>query len=141
MLKICVFTGTRAEYGLLRPLLFKLKEDKEIDLTIVVSGGHLSEKYGYTYKEILKDENPKNLLAQKLSANYGMTKQEALEMLDTEFDYPDDKDIKYIIFKELVKDKFNRHISFMLWSYRSGNMVIHPKPLIFSYYDLINFIK
>ena len=56
MLKICVFTGTRAEYGLLRPLLFKLKKDKEIELSIVVSGGHLSEKYGYTYKEILKDE-------------------------------------------------------------------------------------
>ncbi|WBW95439.1 UDP-N-acetylglucosamine 2-epimerase [Oceanirhabdus sp. W0125-5] len=56
MLKICVFTGTRAEYGLLRPLLFRLKQDKDINLTIVVSGSHLSEKYGNTYKEILKDE-------------------------------------------------------------------------------------
>jgi GDP/UDP-N,N'-diacetylbacillosamine 2-epimerase (hydrolysing) len=50
--KVCVFTGTRAEYGLLRPLLFKLSSDSRIELQLVVSGMHLSEKFGLTYKEI-----------------------------------------------------------------------------------------
>lgn len=53
--KVCVFTGTRAEYGLLRPLLFKLSNDSRIELQLVVSGMHLSEKFGFTYKEIEND--------------------------------------------------------------------------------------
>lgn len=53
--KICVFTGTRAEYGLLRPLLINLSSDPRIKLQLVVSGMHLSEKFGLTYKEIESD--------------------------------------------------------------------------------------
>ena len=53
--KVCVFTGTRAEYGLLRPLLVKLSNDSRIELQLVVSGMHLSEKFGFTYKEIEND--------------------------------------------------------------------------------------
>jgi len=53
--KVCVFTGTRAEYGLLRPLLVKLSNDSRIELQLVVSGMHLSEKFGFTYKEIESD--------------------------------------------------------------------------------------
>ena len=53
--KVCVFTGTRAEYGLLRPLLIKLSSDSRIKLQLVVSGMHLSEKFGLTYKEIESD--------------------------------------------------------------------------------------
>ena len=53
--KICVVTGTRAEYHLLYPLLKAMKEDKEFDLILVVTGAHLSPKYGNTYKDIEKD--------------------------------------------------------------------------------------
>jgi len=53
--KICVFTGTRAEYGLLRPLLKELKADPELVLQIMVSGMHLSQEFGMTYQEIEKD--------------------------------------------------------------------------------------
>ena len=55
MKKICVFTGGRAEYGLLRPLLIELKNNKNIELQILVSGMHLSSEFGLTYREIEKD--------------------------------------------------------------------------------------
>ena len=50
-----VVTGTRAEYGLLRPLLFKLRDNKKINLKLIVTGSHLSGKFGYTKDEIIKD--------------------------------------------------------------------------------------
>lgn len=53
--KICVFTGTRAEYGLLSPLMGAVKKEKKLDLQIVASGMHLSEEFGLTYKDIEKD--------------------------------------------------------------------------------------
>lgn len=55
MYKICVVTATRAEYGLLRPLLFRLKKNTDVELQLVVTGSHLSEKFGGTYKEIEAD--------------------------------------------------------------------------------------
>lgn len=55
MYKICVVTATRAEYGLLRPLLFKLRKSDEVVLQLVVTGTHLNEKFGKTQKEIDKD--------------------------------------------------------------------------------------
>ena len=53
--KVCVVTGTRADYGLLRPLLFKLRQNDDIDLQLVVTGSHLSEKFGNTQREIQDD--------------------------------------------------------------------------------------
>ena len=55
MYKVCVVTGTRAEYGLLRPLLMKLNDHDSIDLQLVVTGSHLSEQFGNTQKEIKED--------------------------------------------------------------------------------------
>jgi UDP-hydrolysing UDP-N-acetyl-D-glucosamine 2-epimerase len=51
---ICIFTGTRAEYNLLRPLLEALKQAK-VDPRLLVSGTHLSSEYGMTAKDILTD--------------------------------------------------------------------------------------
>lgn len=55
MKKVCVVTGSRSEYGLLYPLLKKLKAQKEIKLQIVACGMHLASEFGSTYKEILND--------------------------------------------------------------------------------------
>lgn len=55
MKKVCVVTGSRSEYGLLYPLLKKLKAQKELKLQIVVCGMHLAAEFGSTYKEILND--------------------------------------------------------------------------------------
>lgn len=53
--KICVVTGTRAEYHLLYPLLVKLKQDEDVELILAVTGAHLCERYGNTYTDIEKD--------------------------------------------------------------------------------------
>jgi UDP-hydrolysing UDP-N-acetyl-D-glucosamine 2-epimerase len=53
--KICIFTGTRAEYGLFKPLMEEIKNDPELELQIIASGMHLSPEFGLTYKEIEKD--------------------------------------------------------------------------------------
>ncbi len=55
MNKITVVTATRAEYGILVPLIKALDKEKEIDLQLVVTGTHLSDKYGRTENEIIKD--------------------------------------------------------------------------------------
>lgn len=53
--KICVFTGSRAEYGLLKPLIKQIEEEEEFQLQLIVSGMHLSTEFGLTYKEIEED--------------------------------------------------------------------------------------
>ncbi|MBD3796594.1 MAG: UDP-N-acetylglucosamine 2-epimerase (hydrolyzing) [Campylobacterales bacterium] len=52
MRKICVVTTTRAEYGLLKPLMEEINSDSLLELQIVVSGTHLEVEFGETYKEI-----------------------------------------------------------------------------------------
>lgn len=53
--KICVVTGTRAEYGLLVPLIKEILCDKDLELQIIATGSHLSTEFGYTYTEIEQD--------------------------------------------------------------------------------------
>lgn len=55
MNKLAIITGTRAEYGLLKPLISKLKNCNEFDVKVIATGTHLSPEFGYTYKEIEKD--------------------------------------------------------------------------------------
>ena len=55
MKKISVVTATRAEYGLLKKLIIALKKEDNIEVEVVVTGAHLSEAYGSTYREIEKD--------------------------------------------------------------------------------------
>lgn len=52
---ISILTATRAEYGLLRPLILKLQQLGEFDVRVVVTGAHLSPEFGLTYKEIEED--------------------------------------------------------------------------------------
>lgn len=53
--KICVVTGTRAEYGLLYWLMKEIESDNDLELQLIVTGMHLSPEFGLTYKEIEKD--------------------------------------------------------------------------------------
>ncbi|MBU1019871.1 MAG: UDP-N-acetylglucosamine 2-epimerase (hydrolyzing), partial [Firmicutes bacterium] len=55
MKKICILTATRAEYGLLKPVIEKFSTRADIDLRVVVTGAHLSPEFGLTYKEIISD--------------------------------------------------------------------------------------
>jgi UDP-hydrolysing UDP-N-acetyl-D-glucosamine 2-epimerase len=56
MKNICIITGSRAEYGLLKGLIKEISNDKNLNLILFVTGTHLEEKYGNTYKEIENDE-------------------------------------------------------------------------------------
>ena len=53
--KICVVTGTRAEYGLLRWVIQSINDSELLDLQLIVTGMHLSPEFGLTVKEIEAD--------------------------------------------------------------------------------------
>jgi UDP-hydrolysing UDP-N-acetyl-D-glucosamine 2-epimerase len=66
--KICVITGTRADYGLFYPILKKIEASDKLELQLVVSTMHLSSEFGLTYKMIEDDgfkidEKIENLLS------------------------------------------------------------------------------
>ena len=84
MKKICVITGTRAEYGLLRPLVKKIHDDSELKLQLVATGMHLSPEFGLTYREIeedgfIIDEKVEILLSSDTST--GISKSMGLAMI------------------------------------------------------------
>ncbi|MFA6412698.1 MAG: UDP-N-acetylglucosamine 2-epimerase [Syntrophales bacterium] len=55
MRKICIFTGSRAEYGLLRWVMQGIKDAPELTLQVVATGMHLSPEFGMTVNEIRAD--------------------------------------------------------------------------------------
>ena len=58
MKRICIVTATRAEYGLLLPLIKRVHQDSELELLLAVTGAHLDERYGNTKMEIVEDGFP-----------------------------------------------------------------------------------
>jgi len=66
--KICVVTGTRAEYGLFYPVMKKIQASDKLELQLIATTMHLSEEFGSTYKQIEEDgfkidEKIENLLS------------------------------------------------------------------------------
>ena len=53
--KICVVTTSRADYGLLQPIVDQIRQDKDLRLQIIASGMHLSPEFGLTYRQIEQD--------------------------------------------------------------------------------------
>jgi GDP/UDP-N,N'-diacetylbacillosamine 2-epimerase (hydrolysing) len=53
--KVCVITGTRADYGLLRWVMQGIKDDSDLTLQVIATGMHLSPEFGLTYREIEQD--------------------------------------------------------------------------------------
>ena len=56
--KICLVTGTRAEFGVLYWLIDAIHHDDELELQLVVTGMHLSPEFGFTVEEIVKSPFP-----------------------------------------------------------------------------------
>lgn len=56
--KICVVTGARSEYGILRTIIKKILESKSLELSLFVTGIHLLKKYGYSIEMIEEDKFP-----------------------------------------------------------------------------------
>ena len=55
MRKILFITGTRADYGKIKSLIQGIEESKDMEAYVFVSGMHLLDTYGSTYREVLKD--------------------------------------------------------------------------------------
>lgn len=82
--KICVVTGSRAEYGVARWLMREIEADRRLTLQILVTGMHLAPEFGMTVNEILADgfsvdESIESQLAS--DSRVGMVKSMALGML------------------------------------------------------------
>lgn len=58
MKRIVILTATRAEYGLLKPIIEKLNTDEDFDMRLVVTGTHLVPEFGMTIREIEADQIP-----------------------------------------------------------------------------------
>ena len=71
--KILFLTGTRADFGKIKPLILRLQKDKEFMVTIFVTGMHMLEKYGETHIEVDKSgiKNIYKFINQKLLRSNG----------------------------------------------------------------------
>nr|WP_275846785.1 UDP-N-acetylglucosamine 2-epimerase [Sulfurimonas sp. SAG-AH-194-I05] len=81
--KICVVTGTRAEYGLLYWLMKEIQEDSDLELQLIVTGMHLSPEFGLTYKTIEKEFKIHKKIEMLLSSDsaIGITKSMGLAQI------------------------------------------------------------
>lgn len=82
--KICVITGTRAEYGLLRWVMEGIQDDPELILQIIATGMHLSPEFGFTYQAIEQDGFQINRKVEMLTSSdtpVGIAKSMGLGMI------------------------------------------------------------
>jgi UDP-hydrolysing UDP-N-acetyl-D-glucosamine 2-epimerase len=82
--KICIVTGTRAEYGLLRGVIDGVRDAPELELQIVVTGMHLAPEFGLTVREIEADGVPIAERVEMLLSSdtaVGVTKSTGLGMI------------------------------------------------------------
>lgn len=88
--KICVVTGTRAEYGLLYPVMKKIQASLKLELQLVATTMHLSAEFGSTYKQIEKDgftidEKIENLLSSDSKSSIAKSTGLAMILLSDTF--------------------------------------------------------
>lgn len=78
---ICAITSSRADFGLLKPLLQAISKDQSCELNLVATGRHLSSEHGYTLREILNDGFA---LSETFEiANYGDSKESIAYQVST----------------------------------------------------------
>lgn len=80
--KVCYVTSTRADYNPLRKTILKFESCKEIDFKLVITGMHLSPKFGNTYKTVLSD-NYRNYDLVKTKLGNGSKQDMSLAVADT----------------------------------------------------------
>ena len=51
--KVCIITGSRAEYDLLKPIIQKISKEKNFNLTVIATGSHLLKKFGEQKQRVL----------------------------------------------------------------------------------------
>jgi GDP/UDP-N,N'-diacetylbacillosamine 2-epimerase (hydrolysing) len=82
--KICIITGSRADYGLLRWVMQGIKDDPELTLQVIATGMHLSPEFGLTFRDIEQDgfhiDRKVEMLTSSDSA-VGITKSMGLGMI------------------------------------------------------------
>lgn len=88
--KICVVTGTRAEYGLFFPIMKKIQSSNLLELQVVATTMHFSEEFGCTYKQIEKDgflidEKIENLLSSDTKSSIAKSTGLAIILLSDAF--------------------------------------------------------
>lgn len=83
--KICVVTGSRAEYGLLYWLIKEIEVDQDLELQLIVTGMHLSSEFGYTYKEIKKDFKIDKKINMHLSSDTSIGISRSMGIAQTSF--------------------------------------------------------
>lgn len=84
MKKVCIVTGTRAEYGLLKPIIEKVYRADKLELQLVVTGMHLSSEFGLTYQEIENDGYPIKVKIEMLlssDTSVGITKSMGIALI------------------------------------------------------------
>ena len=83
--KICVVTGSRAEYGLLYWLIKEIEADQDLELQLIATGMHLSSKFGLTYKQIEKDFKINKKIDMKLYSDTNQGISKSMSIAQTSF--------------------------------------------------------
>jgi GDP/UDP-N,N'-diacetylbacillosamine 2-epimerase (hydrolysing) len=83
--KICIVTGSRAEYGLLYWLIKELKADQDLKLQLIATGMHLSSKFGMTHKIIEKDFNIDKKIDMQLTSDTSVGISKSMSIAQTSF--------------------------------------------------------
>ena len=83
--KICVITGSRAEYGLLYWLMKQIELNSDTDLQLIVTGMHLSPDYGLTYKEIENDFKIQKKIDMDLSTDTSLAISKSMALAQISF--------------------------------------------------------
>ncbi len=83
--KICIITGSRAEYGLLYWLIKEVDADDGLELQLIVTGMHLSKEFGLTFKEIEKDFKINKKIDMKLTSDTNVGISRSMGIAQTKF--------------------------------------------------------
>ena len=83
--KVCIVTGSRAEYGLLYWLIKEVEADKNLKLQLIATGMHLSSEFGLTYKEIEKDFKIDKKIDMHLSSDTSIGISKSMSIAQTSF--------------------------------------------------------